>query len=222
MSTFLHHQTDWFQSRQFSQFCILQSTANTQDTLKWHAFQRALAAAIWQVPPDWKWPTGRPSQTALGSVQLRQTLAHWTSASRLPGERPLLEMNGNILWTQQCSSGVHYERKNTNGVCFNAEWVTGKASHFCCTTAVHSTIRSQQPQWVAGLEQHWLLQTMSACRTWGLSTRDVNQTHCIKFGFWSVRPVDSSVRFRFGSFCWKIQFSSPGSVRFTSLLSTSK
>ena len=46
-----------------------------------------------------------------GSVQLRQTLALWTLASRLPGERPLLEMNGDILRTQQCSSGVRYERK---------------------------------------------------------------------------------------------------------------
>jgi len=31
--------------------------------------------------------------------------------SRLPGERPLLEMNGDILWTQQCSSRVRYERR---------------------------------------------------------------------------------------------------------------
>ena len=48
----------------------------------------------------------------LGSVQLRQTWAHWTLASRLPGERPLLEMNGDTLWTQQCSSGVCSERRS--------------------------------------------------------------------------------------------------------------
>ena len=47
----------------------------------------------------------------LGSVQLRQTLALWTLASWLPGERPLLETNGNIFWTQQRSSRVCSERK---------------------------------------------------------------------------------------------------------------
>jgi len=47
----------------------------------------------------------------LGSVQLRQTFALWTLTSQLPGERPLLETNGDILWTQQCSSGVRYERR---------------------------------------------------------------------------------------------------------------
>ena len=64
----------------------------------------ALAAAVRQVPDDCKWPVGRP--TTLGAVQLRQTLALWTSALWLPGERPLLEMNDDILWTQQRSSGV--------------------------------------------------------------------------------------------------------------------
>ena len=44
-------------------------------------------------------------------MQLRQTLAIWTLASRLLGERPLLEMNGDILWTQQRSSGVRSERR---------------------------------------------------------------------------------------------------------------
>ena len=44
-------------------------------------------------------------------MQLRQTLALWTLASRLPGERPLLEMNGDILWTQQRFSGVRSERR---------------------------------------------------------------------------------------------------------------
>jgi len=37
---------------------------------------RALAAAIQQVPPDWKRPVGKDLAT-LGSVQLRQTLALW-------------------------------------------------------------------------------------------------------------------------------------------------
>ena len=44
-------------------------------------------------------------------MQLRQTLALWTSASRLPGDRRLLKMNGDILWTQQRSTGVRYERR---------------------------------------------------------------------------------------------------------------
>ena len=69
---------------------------------------RALAAAIRQVRPNRKRSIER-----LGSVQLRQTLALWTSALRLPGERALLEMNGDILWTQQCSSGVRSGRKKT-------------------------------------------------------------------------------------------------------------
>ena len=41
-------------------------------------------------------PTGSDEQedlATLGSVQLRHTLALWTLASRLPGERPLLETN---------------------------------------------------------------------------------------------------------------------------------
>jgi len=60
-------------------------------------------------------PTGSDQQehlATLGSVQLRQTLALWTLASRLPGKRPLLEMKGDILWSQQSSSGVRCERKN--------------------------------------------------------------------------------------------------------------
>jgi len=70
---------------------------------------QVLAACIRQVPP-----TGSDQQedvAALGSVQLRQTLALWTLASQLPGERPLLETNGDILWTQQRSSGVRSERR---------------------------------------------------------------------------------------------------------------
>ena len=59
-------------------------------------------------------PTGSDQQedlATLGSVQLRQTWALWTLALRLPGEMPLLEMNGDILWTQQRSSRVRSERK---------------------------------------------------------------------------------------------------------------
>ena len=57
-------------------------------------------------------PTGSDHQedlATLGSVQLRLTLAVWTLASRLPGA--LLETNGDILCTQQCSSGVRAERR---------------------------------------------------------------------------------------------------------------
>jgi len=49
-------------------------------------------------------------------VQLRQTLALWTLASRLPAERPLLETNGDILWIQQCCSGVRCERRRRRKV----------------------------------------------------------------------------------------------------------
>ena len=60
-------------------------------------------------PPDWK--RLAEDLATLGSVQLRQTLALWPLASRLPRERPLLETNGDILWTQQRSSGVRSERR---------------------------------------------------------------------------------------------------------------
>ena len=51
-------------------------------------------------------------QATLGSVQLRQILALLTLASRLPGERPLLETNGDMLWTQQrCNAPVGYALK---------------------------------------------------------------------------------------------------------------
>jgi len=70
---------------------------------------RALAAAIRQVPPDWKWPIGRPSHTWLCAIEA--DLGLWTLALWLSGERLLLEMTGDILWTQQRSSGVRSERK---------------------------------------------------------------------------------------------------------------
>ena len=47
----------------------------------------------------------------LGSMQLRQTLTLWTLASRLPGERPLLETIGDILQTQQRSSTLWKKKK---------------------------------------------------------------------------------------------------------------
>ena len=62
-------------------------------------------------------PTGGDQQedlATLGSVQLRQTLALGTLASRLPGERPLLEMTGDILWTQQRSMEYALKEEEIN------------------------------------------------------------------------------------------------------------
>ena len=69
----------------------------------------ALAACIRQVPPDWKWPAGRLSHTWLRAIEA--DLGPLNFCSRLPGERPLLETNGDILWTQQRSSIVRSERR---------------------------------------------------------------------------------------------------------------
>jgi len=69
-----------------------------------------LAAAIQQVPPDWKRPIGGPSHTWLRAIEadlgpLNFGLATaWRKAT-------LLGMNGDILWTQQRCSGICYERK---------------------------------------------------------------------------------------------------------------
>jgi len=68
--------------------------------------RRALAACMRRVPPDWRRPAGRPSHTWLHAIE-----AELGAASQLPGERPLLETNGDILWTQQRSSGVRSERR---------------------------------------------------------------------------------------------------------------
>jgi len=70
---------------------------------------RALAAAIRQVRPDWKRPIRRPSHTWLRAIQADRGPLNFglTTAWR----QALLEMNSDILWTQQCSSGVHYERR---------------------------------------------------------------------------------------------------------------
>ena len=79
-------------------------------------------------------PTGSDQQedlATLGSVQLKQTLALWTLASRLPGERPILETNGDILWTQQRSSGVRSERR-----------IIGSLKS-PCTTSYRSLIQSR-------------------------------------------------------------------------------
>jgi len=105
---------------------------------------RALAACIWQVPPDWKRPAGRPSHTwlrarsasgqycpeadlgplnfGLATAWRKIMLCYVPCYCSLeltlrcmrvggPGERPLLETNGDILWTQQHSSGVRSERR---------------------------------------------------------------------------------------------------------------
>jgi len=73
-------------------------------------------------------PNGSDQQedlATIGSVQLRQTLALWTLALRLPGERPLLETNGDILWTQQCFSGVRSKER-----IFTA-WLIAMCSRSC-------------------------------------------------------------------------------------------
>ena len=74
-------------------YCILATCQmwKSEEPLVLHRFlsssredhHRALAAAIWQVPPDWKRPVGRPSHTWL--CAMRQTLALWTLAAWLPG-----------------------------------------------------------------------------------------------------------------------------------------
>ena len=68
---------------------------------------RAVAATIWQVPPDWKRPIGRLSHTWLHAIEaefgpLNFGLATaWKKATTWD----------NILWTRQCSTGVRSERK---------------------------------------------------------------------------------------------------------------
>ena len=67
----------------------------------------ALAVAIWQVPPDWKRPVGRPSYNWLRAIEADlgplnfDLVTAWRKATT----------QDNILWTQQRSSGVRYERK---------------------------------------------------------------------------------------------------------------
>jgi len=71
----------------------------------------------------------------LDSVQLRQTLSLWTLASRLPGERPLLEMNGDILWIQQRCSGIRCERRKKElSIHSNAIW---KCTYLCSSFTTH-------------------------------------------------------------------------------------
>jgi len=53
-------------------------------------------------------PTGRPSHTWLRAIEADLVPLNFGLA--IPGERPLLEMNGDILWTQQRISGVRSER----------------------------------------------------------------------------------------------------------------
>jgi len=66
---------------------------------------RALAAAIRQVPLDWKQQIGRPSHTWLREIEADLGPLNFglTTAWR--------KINDDILWTQQRSSGVRYERR---------------------------------------------------------------------------------------------------------------
>jgi len=92
------------------------SDIGTPDTLLAVHLARTTIEPLQHVSDKYR-PTGRDQHAlqedlaTLGSVQLKHTLALRTLASRLPGERPLLETNGDILWTQQRSSGVRSERK---------------------------------------------------------------------------------------------------------------
>jgi len=103
-------------------------------------------------------PTGSDQQedlATLGSVQLRQTLALSTLASRLPGERPLLETNGDILWTQQRSSGVRSERRKRRSYTTVVDCRhSASFNHFCsswcltlyfCICAASCAARRYQP-----------------------------------------------------------------------------
>ena len=75
--------------------------------------QRALAACIRQVAPDWKRPAGRPSHTwhsaieaDLGPLNFGLTTA-WRKATTRD--------ECDILWTQQRSSRVRSERRRKRG-----------------------------------------------------------------------------------------------------------
>ena len=99
-------------------------------------------------------PTGCDQQedlATLGSMQLRQTLVLWTLALRLPGERPLLETNGNILWTQQRSSGVRV--KEEENVMFTTlvtdEWMD-RPRALCLHLPVWSGGELHLPVWPCG------------------------------------------------------------------------
>jgi len=100
---------------------------------------RALAAAIQQVPPE--------DLATLGFVQLRHTLAIWTLASRLPGDRPLLKMNGDILWTQQHSSRVRSERKEEALAYQVAEVNSATSLLFTHTSSMLQTDRQTERKW---------------------------------------------------------------------------
>ena len=45
-------------------------------------------------------------------IKLAASSCQVSTSVVMPGERPLLEMNGDILWTQQRSSGVRSERRS--------------------------------------------------------------------------------------------------------------
>ena len=71
---------------------------------------RPLAACIRQVPPDWKRPAGRPSHTWLRAIEADLSPLNFGLATAWR-KATILETNGDILWTQQRSSGVRSERR---------------------------------------------------------------------------------------------------------------
>jgi len=85
----VHHFLTWWLIDVCGSSVIFARSSSPED------HHRALAAAIQQVPPDWNGSDQWEDLATLGAVQLRETLALWTLASRLPGERPLLQMNGD-------------------------------------------------------------------------------------------------------------------------------
>ena len=64
------------------------------------------------IPPDWKRPIGRPIHT--WPVLLKHTWAHWTSASRLPGERPLHRIIDSRLFCGHYSRWMAIRCKHSN------------------------------------------------------------------------------------------------------------
>ena len=75
---------------------------------------RALAACIRQVLPDWKRPAGRP-HLALCSWGRPWPSEFWPRDCLEKGHS-LLETSGDILWTQQCCSGICSEKKKKKEV----------------------------------------------------------------------------------------------------------
>ena len=107
-------------------------------------------------------PTGSNQQEVLatpGSVQLRQTLALWTLASRLPEERPLLETNGDILWTQQRSSGVRYERRKVRCVGMPRLAALWSGTHTHTDEQIIALLHSRQNCFLTDIEKQVIART---------------------------------------------------------------